>query len=506
MSSAKIKTIEELAEYAEHRGGRQIVLSHGVYDVLHPGHFRHLRAAREEGTALWVTVTADPFVNKGPGHPHYPQHIRAEQIAALECVEYVAVHYEAAAPIEQLKPNVYAKGKEYEKPEDDLTGKIITERAAVEKYGGRIVFTDEIVFSSSEIINRYLNVYEPPLRDLLNQYRAENAHSKIMDLISKVGDMKLVFVGELIIDEYFYVEPLGKAAKENILAVRLVGKEVFAGGVIAAANHAAGLVREVEIVTAIGDDEDYVETLALVNRSLLPNVKLRFTVRDDQPTTRKTRFVDKSYTRKLFEVYTDGPPLYDEKTRKYVCEDLEKAIEGADALVVLDYGHGMFMQDVRDICASADFVAINTQTNAGNHGFNLITKYRGADYVCLDAPEARLARRDRTESLTFAIENLAHSMSCSKMIVTTGAEGCVAFGVDAPRIIPIPAFTGRAVDTMGAGDAFFAVTAPLVAAGGRMDLVGFIGNAVGALKVGTVGHRQPVKKVDLIRFISAVLK
>jgi cytidyltransferase-like protein len=507
MSRGKITTVEELAGYVRSVEPSNIVLAHGVFDILHPGHIRHLQAARGNGDRLWVTITADQYVNKGPGHPYNAQHLRAEQVAALECVEYVAVHNGAAAPLEQLRPHVYAKGGEYKNPENDLTGKIVTERAIVEGYGGRIVFTDEITFSSSEIFNRAIDgVYAPPLRNFLKQYRAENVYPEIMDLIATIGSMTMVVVGELILDHYIYVTPLGKPPKENILAVRYLEEETFAGGVIAAANHLAGFVREVRVVTAIGDDRQYIETLALVKRSLLPNVKLRFTLRDDEPTTRKTRLVDKSYTRKLSEIYTDGPPQYAAKTQNYISEDISKALEGADGLIVLDYGHGMFMPKVRDACDKAKFLAINTQANAGNYGFNAITKYNRANYICLDAPEARLAQRDRIGHLGYIIESLAHRIECDKIIITTGAEGCITFDRKIPRIEQIPAFTGRVVDTMGAGDAFFVITAPMVATGGRMDFIGFVGNAVGALKVGVVGHRESVKKIDLIRAIGAVLR
>jgi cytidyltransferase-like protein len=511
MKSAKDKvvTLEELAEISRQAKAyeQRVGLCHGVFDILHIGHTRHFEAAKKECETLFVTITADSFVNKGPGNPHFPDHIRAEKIAESMYVDFVAIHYGTAAPIAEIKPDVYVKDAEYENPEDDITGKIVVERAAVESYGGRIVFTHEIKFSSSEILNRVPNIYEPPLRDLLRQYRAENALAAILGMLGRIKDMKVVMVGETIIDRYRYVKPLGKAAKENVIAAQLMSEEIFAGGVIAAANHVAEIVGEVEVITAIGNDENEAQVRHLIKRSLRPNVRVLFTVREDEPTTTKSRYVDASYTRKLFEVYVDGPPEYDEKCAYYIRQDIEKALKGADVLTVLDYGHGMFMPEVREACQQAKFLAINAQTNAGNQGYNLITKWGGGNYICVDAPEARLAIGDRTSNLNFLIERLSdYTGCCEKIIITAGADGCVTYDSDTPRIVPVPAFTSRVVDTMGAGDAFLAVTAPLVAAGGRMDLVGFVGNAAGALKVGTVGHRQPIKKADLIRYVSSPLK
>ena len=135
-----------------------------------------------------------------------------------------------------------------------------------------------------------------------------------------------------------------------------------------------------------------------------------------------------------------------------------------------------------------------------------MTKYSQADYICIDAPEARLAAGDKFATLSDIAENfLSDSLDCTRIIITQGMNGCLTFesGVGT---IHIPVFTKTAIDTVGAGDAFLAVTSPLVAAGGSMQHVGFIGNAAGAMKVGIVGHRKSVEKVDLVKFITALLK
>ena len=149
---------------------------------------------------------------------------------------------------------------------------------------------------------------------------------------------------------------------------------------------------------------------------------------------------------------------------------------------------------------------MNTQSNSANLGYNLITKYGRADYVCIDAPEARLAVSDRIANVGDIARRLAENhIDCSKIIVTQGKHGCVTF--EGGGIVhTIPAFAKNVVDTVGAGDAFLAVTAPLVAAGAPMNRVGFIGNVVGALKVEIVGHRRSIEKAALIKGITGLLK
>ena len=149
------------------------------------------------------------------------------------------------------------------------------------------------------------------------------------------------------------------------------------------------------------------------------------------------------------------------------------------------------------LIANSKFLAVNAQSNSGNHGYNLVSKYPRADYICIDAPEARLAATDKFSDIASVIANGLHSkIDCDNMIVTHGSFGCYPFSAKT-GVARVPAFTKTVVDTVGAGDAFLTITAPLVAAGGNIEDVAFIGNAAGAIKVGIVGHRSSVEKVPL---------
>jgi sugar/nucleoside kinase (ribokinase family) len=178
-----------------------------------------------------------------------------------------------------------------------------------------------------------------------------------------------------------------------------------------------------------------------------------------------------------------------------------------DVVIVTDFGHGMVGQSSIDtLTSTARFLAVNTQSNSANLGYNLITKYPRADYVCIDSPEARLAVSDRISGVSDIARRLIDDhVDCSKIIVTQGKHGCVTYerGGFAHTI---PAVAKNVVDTVGAGDAFLAVTAPLVAAGGSIHRVGFIGNVVGALKVEIVGHRRSIDKPALIKGLTGLLK
>lgn len=278
----------------------------------------------------------------------------------------------------------------------------------------------------------------------------------MFDLIESVRDLSVLFVGDTIVDEYQYVRPLGKSPKENLIPALALEREVFVGGTHAAANHARSFCKRVEV--CCGDMQ-----------------------------IRKVRMVDKNYLRKLYEVHYPVPA------------EPSPAMTDADVTVVTDFGHGFVTRDMITELCDRPFVAVNAQTNGANIGFNLITKYPWAEYVVIDEPEARLAAADNESDLRAVILDLAEGRF-DKMVVTRGNGG--AIGWDGHQFHEAPAFTGSVVDTMGAGDAFFAVTAPMAKTGAMPDLLR-IGNAAGALKTQIVGHRSPVTKDALLGFLRA---
>jgi rfaE bifunctional protein nucleotidyltransferase chain/domain len=506
--SDKIRTIHELAAITQQlrATGKTVIQTHGTFDLVHLGHVRHLESARALGDVLIVTVTADRFVNKGPGRPIFGEGFRAEMLAGLHYVDWVAINDspDAVSALELIGPAIYVKGREYENAQDDVTGKIALERDAVMARGGRIHFTDQVVFSSTELINRHFNQFEPQVRAHLDRLRASDALTELTALIDKVRDYRVVLVGDAIIDEYQYALPIGKPPKESVIAARLLNVECFAGGVFAAANHVASFCAEVDIITCLGALDGHED---LIRQSLKPNIRLHVVKRPGVSTTIKRRFVDPSCMRKLFEVCVmDDDPLPSEQQVEFDGL-IARLAPKSDVVIVTDFGHGLIASSsIATLIASSRFLAVNAQSNSANMGYNLITKYPRADYICIDAPEARLAARDRVSPIDDIARGLCKTdIDCAKLIITHGKQGCVTYERGG-EVQMLPALARKVVDTVGAGDAFLAVTAPLLAAGGPMGLIGFVGNVVGALKVEIVGHRQSIEKVDLIKGITGLLK
>ena len=154
----KIFKIDELAKLLEglKADGKKVVLCHGCFDLMHPGHIKHFQSAKGMGDVLAVTVTPDKFVNKGPGRPAFNENLRAESIAALECVNFVSINKwpDPVETIKLLRPDIYVKGQEYER-DDVKIGELQKDLRALESVGGKMAFTHEEVYSSTELLNAH---------------------------------------------------------------------------------------------------------------------------------------------------------------------------------------------------------------------------------------------------------------------------------------------------------------------------------------------------------------
>ncbi len=483
---------------------RHITLCHGTFDLLHAGHVDHLRQVKERrGGLLIVSITSDAHVNKGPNRPAFKQEDRAKVLAALWMVDAVIINDtpDARRVIEAIKPDLYFKGPDY--AGSDAPSSLDAERKAVEKHGGKLEFTkDRGTFSSSEIINKHIDLGRgSDVQDFLSDVRARKGLKRILDLIETVKDYRVLLVGDYIKDEYVYVNVLGKSPKENMIAVQKLSKESWGGGAHAAAKHLAGFVKHVDLITMI-----HAKTTK-TDKALPENVTLRGLVVGSRSLTKKTRYVERAYMRKLFEVYQmDDKPL-SEPHQKEIYRDIKHFAEGADLIMVTDFGHGLINDWTLTADTTGRFLAVAPQTNSANVGFNLLTKYEelAPDYACLDEPEARLAAANKHEPIKAIGSFLRTRVNCKQLVITHGGHGCYVFG-GAFQGTRVPALTDTVVDTVGAGDAFFSITAPMVKAGGDMRDIGLIGNAAGALKVGILGHTKSVTKPALISFIKGLLK
>lgn len=506
MANSKIHTLEDLVPIIDrHRAeGRRVVHCHGVFDLLHIGHVRHFEQARKLGDLLVVTLTPDRFVNKGAGRPAFTETLRAEFLASISHIDYVAINKwpTAVDTIHLLRPHVFAKGSEFRNLQDTI-GHVSKEGEAIRAIGGEIVFTEDIVYSSSALINQYMSQYPDHVRDFLGDFAARYPAEEVLAPLRAAENLKVLVVGETIIDEYAYCEAIGKSGKEPVLATRYLGVDRFGGGVLACANHAANFAGHVDVFTMLGegmDQEDFVRGV------LKSNVTPIFVEKRSSPTIVKKRFVEKYLSQKMFEVYQMNDEALDERADADLCDRLRGVLPNYDVVIVADYGHGMLTRSaINVLCQHSKFLAVNTQSNAGNHGFNMISKYPRADYVCLAQREVALETRTLHLTADEMVRHVADRLNCPKVMMTQGSAGTL-FHTAPAGFHRVPAFATKVVDRVGAGDAVLCLTALAVAMGASAEVVPFIGNVVGAEAVTILGNQRSIERIPMYRHVECLLK
>jgi bifunctional ADP-heptose synthase (sugar kinase/adenylyltransferase) len=503
----KILHLDDLVKKVEklRKAGKVVVQSHGIFDLIHPGVITHLDSAREQGNVLAVTVIRDKDVRRGPGRPIFDERMRADNVASLSQVDFVSIvddepHFDC---VRRIKPNVFAKGQAYKERDQRIHEKLYEEERELYFGKSKIYETQGFSFSSSQIINSLLDMYPEETKGFLQKFANKYAFEKIVDKINGVGDLKVLLVGDGIIDEYHYCMAMNKSAKSAIVVNRYLDNEVFAGGTFAIANHLAGLCSEVRLVSVLGT-EDSREDFTIKN--LKPNITPKFFYRDDGPTVIKKRYLNQYLNQKLFEINFINDTFIDKALENKVVRYLKSIMPDYDLVLVGDFGHGFITRRIiKALEGTSKTLAVNTQSNGANAGYNLITKYGRPGFVCLDEAEIRLAAQDKFGDIEKVMANVAKAIRAGCLIVTQGKKGSVGINSKG-EINRTPVFSSKVVDTVGAGDAFFAFTAPCFAKGMDMDLVSFIGNAVGALAVQIVGNKRSVEKAELLEFVHTLLQ
>jgi rfaE bifunctional protein kinase chain/domain len=380
------------------------------------------------------------------------------------------------------------------------------EEAAVKSVGGQLVFTDDdLAFSASKLVSRYLPVFPEEVSDYLISFSARYRPSDLRRYFEQVQALKVLVIGEAIIDEYQYCETIGKSGKEHILVAKYKRSEKFAGGVLAVANHVAAFCDQVSVLTFLGKRDSQEE---FIRQKLGAKIEKIFLYMDNAPTIVKRRFIESYPFQKLFELYVMGDSDEENGTvlSQMLCAKLREALPEYDVVIVTDYGHGMFSPEAIEVlCHQARFLAVNTQVNAGNYGFNTVSKYPRANYVSVSEKEIRLDARSQQRDLRDIVLEVANKLLCERMMITRGQRGSLCYS-QAEGFVETPALSLRVVDRVGAGDAVFSVTSLCAALQVPAEALGFIGNVVGAQAVAMVGNESSIEREALLQHIESLLK
>ena len=481
----KVLAFEQLAELRERYRGQRIVLCHGAFDLIHVGHLIHFEEARAQGDLLVVTVTADAHITKKRS-VSFNEHDRLRQLAALEIVDYVALVEEpsAVSPIEALKPDVYVKGPEYADLLLDKTANIVREKALVEQHGGHVHFTDGKTFSSTKLSHFLLSAPEavqdnPLLRNERVLFRDLSGMGFTLEQLKRfltaASRLRVCLIGETIIDEWVDVTVTNLSMKSRCVAGLERARTRQIGGTGVIALHLAAFVQHVDCFTN-GPALEYPSNVRMT--STAPNALT------------KTRFVDQESGFKLFEskspdLQVSSPPPLD--------------FDAYDLVLIADFGHGL--EDATALnarIASRDraFVAAMAQVNSSNYGYNLPTKYHGVDYVSLNRTEAELCLRERGLPLAELEARVSRLLGVSAISVTDGDRGVLVN--KRGESFALPTLSTLVVDTIGCGDAYFALSSLAACLDLPASMIALAGSIAAAGVAQRRGNERPVSEQEFV--------
>ena len=487
---------------------KKVVLVHGVYDLVHPGHLEYFSEAKEQGNILVVSLTSDRYVNKGINKPYFNQKTRSFFLQSLEIVDHVVISDSASSIsiIKNLKPSYYCKGPDYLKKKGDLAGNLKKEKMVTESYGGKIFFTKGQTFSSTNLINENFNDFNLGKKSIDKMFvRKKDRYNLIENFyktLAKIKKEKILIIGEIILDSYIYSEALGTPSKETIISVNYEKKINYLGGTIPVLKNISEINSDITFASFYKKNSFKKQ----ISKSLNKNIKLKLFNQKNFKEIKKTRFVNATSNEKFFEYYEFNNNYYENPQLKNY---LKKNLNKFDRVIVCDFGHGIVNKDIVKILEhKSKNLCVNVQTNSGNRGYNLFTKFTKANLLCIDEPELRLGLSKRYGNVSSILRE-PELAKFKNLMITRGNQGLI-FSTNQKRkknsLVNFPALNLKVVDTMGAGDSVFSFVSCMI--GNTLDLrsVAIIGSIAGALKTNIKGHSSHVKIDDILKSLRTLLK
>lgn len=461
--------------------GKSIVFVSGNFNVIHPGHLRYLNFAANSGDYLIVGVNRD-----GPLAVYVPEALRLEGIKHLTVVnDSFLLPFTIEECISLLKPDIIVKGKEYENTYNK-------EKEVLDSYGGKLIFSSgEIRFSSMELLQRELieinraTINKPT--DFLNRHQT-GVHS-LIEITKKFNHLRVIVIGDLIVDEYITCDPLGMSQEDPTIVVTPIRNDIFVGGAGIVAAHAKGLGAEVKYYGIVGKDQ-----IAEDVKISLKNHGVESCLIEDvgRKTTLKQRYRSRGKT--LLRVSHLHQHEISNQLSDMIFESLAGEIEKADLLVFSDFNYGCLPQYLIDKliihcqkCAVPMAADSQSSSQVGD-----ISRYYGMMLITPTEHEARLAIRNKDLGLAALAQELRMKSGNKNVFITLGGEGLLIDAESHPgkEVVTdlLPAFNLSPKDVAGAGDSLLICASLALAAGATGWEAAYLGSIAAACQVGRVGN------------------
>lgn len=500
--SHKIKSAEQIREAIGPRPRKKkVIMCHGTFDVVHPGHVRHLLYAKTKADVVIASLTADEHIKKGNMRPYVPEDLRAVNLAALEMVDYVVVDRDPT-PLRNLaliQPDYFAKGYEY--TAGVVHPKTQEEINVLEGYGGEIIFTPgDIVYSSSALIE-----LAPPsiaVEKLMTLMEAEGvSFQDLRDALRKLKGLRAHVVGDTIVDSYTYCSMIGGMTKTPTISVRFEKKIDYVGGAGVVAKHLRAAGADVTFSTVLGNDayrSFVLDDLNAFGVHCLPIID------ETRPTTNKNAIVAEAY--RLLKVDTlDNRSISDK-----IVEQLKRQLAeiNTQAVVFSDFRHGMFNRGtIPQLTSAIPEGAFRVADSQVASRWGNILEFQDFDLVTPNEREARFALGDQDSVVRPLALELHKRSRCGTLILKCGDRGIITYRSNSPTdfraFFNIETFAGRVVDAVGAGDALLAYATLALVATKNDVIASILGNMAAGVECEHDGNwpvtpELVMKKIDAI--------
>jgi len=451
----KVKTLDSLINIKKQNKNKKIILCHGVFDVVHPGHIRHFIYAKSKGDILVTSLTSDKFINKGIYRPHVPHKLRALNLAALEMIDYVIIDNEKK-PIKllkKLKPDFFAKGYEYN---ENLNPETKEEMKIIKSFKGEMIFTPgDVIFSSSKIINtNNLKIDQEKLIFLIKNNKIKI--SNLLKIIKKFKKIKVHIIGDTIVDTYTNSKFIVGQTKTPTFSVLYQNEKNYIGGAAIVAMHLRYAGANVTFSTMLGNDK----LNKFITSNLKKNgVKLNIVLDKNRPTTNKNLIMSEGY--RLLKVdKLDNTPIKNEQVEKF--KFFIKNNKN-DILMLSDFRHGIFTNsNIDSIIKSIPKKSLKVADSQVASRWGNISLFKNFDLITPNEREARFALADQDSSVGSLSDQLYKKTNCKNLILKLGDKGvfCSTFKYtkNKDNYFSLNSFleNNKLIDAVGAGDALLA--------------------------------------------------
>jgi len=484
------------------RKKKKIVLCHGVFDILHYGHITHFNMAKKFGEILVVSITEDAFVNKGPDRPIFPSLIRAKTILNLEIVDFVIISKSpnAISVLKKIKPNFYVKDKEYQSKDSIFFKNFILEKNFLKKINCRIKFTNQIKYSSSNLVSLKFNNFDDSQIAYLENIKKKYSLSYIEEILAKFKKLTVCLIGDPIIDKYIFSSVEGIASKSPTLASVYQSNENYVGGVLAVASMLSALGPKVDLIYY----SDKNKLTKIKEKKLNKNINL-ISINNKKKNSVPIieRIVNIPRYEKLHQMYYVKNFLHDEHSINKFRKQINKVYKKSDLMLVIDFGFNFLNDDLVKFIDNFKY-SINVHSNSINKNFNNASKYKKSIYSTLNLNEYLSDRKLKHENnLDKFLNYLKKNEKKDDFSITLGKKGSVL--KKNGKLFYCPSFFGYTKDTTGSGDAYYTITALLNKLKIEPELVAFLGNIYAGLHANTIGNKTFSNSEDLIKVAKILL-